>query len=95
MLLVDVDFAVSLSLAKIVEDEASYGRLMSMLHARCALAHPIHPLPRPRGCGCCSAGERQAAGRLPPAEQPCRRPSPAALAPAICPLQERGGAARV
>lgn len=42
----DVDFAVSLSLAKIVEDEASYGRLMSMLHARCALACPrLGPAP--------------------------------------------------
>lgn len=40
MLLVDVDFAVSLSLAKIVEEEASYNRLISMLHARCVRALP-------------------------------------------------------
>ncbi|KAL4420519.1 hypothetical protein ABPG75_010175 [Micractinium tetrahymenae] len=40
MLLVDVDFAVSLSLAKIVEDESSYSRLMGMLHARNAVVLP-------------------------------------------------------
>ena len=34
ILLVDVDFAVSRSLADTVADEESYGRLMAMLHAR-------------------------------------------------------------
>jgi hypothetical protein len=45
MLLVDVDFAVSQSLADIVREEASYARLMSMLLGRCA------PLGGP-GVGC-------------------------------------------
>jgi hypothetical protein len=34
MLLVDVDFAVSRSLADLVKGEATYARLMSMLHNR-------------------------------------------------------------
>lgn len=40
ILLVDVDFAVSRSLADMVADEESYGRLMSMLHARNAVVLP-------------------------------------------------------
>lgn len=40
VLLVDVDFAVSLSLARIVQEEASYERLMSMLNSRNAVVLP-------------------------------------------------------
>lgn len=38
ILLVDVDFAVSRSLADALADEESYSRLMAMLHARCGAA---------------------------------------------------------
>lgn len=49
----DVDFAVSRSLADMVADEESYGRLMSMLHARCGTAATAQGL----GWGCCARFE--------------------------------------
>ncbi len=41
ILLVDVDFAVSRSLADALADEESYSRLMAMLHARCGTARAL------------------------------------------------------
>jgi hypothetical protein len=40
VLLVDVDFAVSRSLADLVQGQASYQRLLGMLHSRNALVLP-------------------------------------------------------
>lgn len=51
MLLVDVDFAVSQSLADLVRGEATYKRLMSMLHNRQApRGLSFSPMPRCDSC---------------------------------------------
>lgn len=96
ILLVDVDFAVSRSLADSVADEESYGRLMAMLHARygtgrggaacwlpsggCGLASGAHQ-PNQHAVAICVPPRRAVPTNLPAPAPACR---PAAM-PWCCP----------